>query len=83
MTASVFVVMKLIDDRIMSVLIELVDFFGMMMKKCRPKQIGAANKHVRYVLERLAEYLGHNNEKFREECEDVFASLPSHALTNR
>lgn len=81
--ASVFVVKKLIDDRIMSVLMGIVDFFGMMMKKYRPKALGSANKNIRYILQRLSDYLGHTNEKFRETCEDVYASLPVHPLTSR
>lgn len=51
------------------------------MKKVRPPPQGNTQKHVLFILEKLVEYLGHNNQKFREECEDVFASLPSHLLT--
>ena len=44
-----------------------MDFFGMMMKKFRPGAIGQAVKNVGYVLEKLSEYLGHSNDKLREE----------------
>lgn len=81
--ASVFVVRKLMDDKIISVLVGLMDFFGMMMKKFKPAQIGAASKHVQYILEKLGDYIGHNNEKLRETCEDVLVSLPAHPLTSR
>ena len=49
-TAGIFAVRKTIDDRIMSVLTGIVDFFGMMMKKFRPGMIGPASKNVRYIL---------------------------------
>ena len=39
----------------------------MMMKKFRPAAIGQAAKNVRYVLEKLCNYLGHSNDKLREE----------------
>lgn len=54
-------VRKLIEDRVMSVLMGIVDFFGMMMKKYRPKAIGSASKNIRAVLLKLADYLGHTN----------------------
>ena len=59
--ASVFVVRRLMDDKIISVLVVLMDFFGMMMKKFKPAQIGAASKHIQYILEKLGDYIGHNN----------------------
>jgi len=52
--AALFAVRKLIDDRIMSVLAGIVDFFGMMMRKFRPGLIGPASKNIRYILDRLA-----------------------------
>ena len=66
--AAVFVVRKLIDDRIISVLVGLVDFFGMMMKRFKPGQIAGALKHVQYIIEKLGDYIGHSNEKLRETC---------------
>jgi hypothetical protein len=48
--AGLFAVRKTIDDRIMSVLTGIVDFFGMMMRKFRPGMIGPASKNVRYIL---------------------------------
>ena len=51
------------------------------MKKFKPSPIGQSTRHIQGILEKLADYLSHNNEKFREECEDVFASLPAHAIT--
>ena len=44
---------KLIDDRIMSVLMGIVDYLGMMMKKLRPGLIGPANKNIRYILSKM------------------------------
>lgn len=44
---------------------QIVDFFGMMMKKFRPKEIKSVSKDVNYILQRLAEYLGHTHDKFR------------------
>lgn len=65
--ASIFVVAKLIDDNLLSLLIAVVDYFGMMMKKFRPAAIGQAAKNVRYILEKLSDYLGHSSDKLREE----------------
>lgn len=59
--ASVFVVRKLMDDKIISILVGLMDFFGMMMKKFKPTQIGTASKNIQYILEKLGDYIGHNN----------------------
>jgi len=66
-SASIFVVKKLIDENLLSLVIGVVDFFGMMMKKFRPGAIGQAVKNVRYILEKLCNYLGHSNDKLREE----------------
>jgi hypothetical protein len=49
----------------MSVLIAIVDFFGMTLKKFRPANIGVTAKNVKYILEKISDYLGHNNDKFR------------------
>jgi hypothetical protein len=59
--ASIFVVRKLIDDKIINVLLLTVDFFGMVMKKFRPGPIGSVSKHIQHILMKMAEYLGHNN----------------------
>ena len=48
--SSLFIVRKLIDDKILSVLTGIVDFFGVMMRNVRPGVVGAANKNVRYIL---------------------------------
>ena len=48
--AGIFTVRKVIDDRIMSVLTGIVDFFGMLMKKFKPGLIGPASKNVKYIL---------------------------------
>lgn len=56
---------KLIGDKIMTVLLSIVDFFGMVMKKFRPGPIGAASKNIQQIMEKLSDYLGHNNEKLR------------------
>ncbi len=66
-SACIFVVKKLIDENLLSLVIGVVDFFGMMMKKFRPAAVGQTVKNVRYILERLCKYLGHSNEKLREE----------------
>jgi hypothetical protein len=50
------------------VLVGLVDFFGMMMKRFKPGQIAGALKHVQYIIEKLGDYIGHSNEKLRETC---------------
>lgn len=66
--ASIYIIKKLIDDKILSVLVQIVDYFGMMMKKMKPKALGPTSKNIHYILQRLSDYLGHNNEKFKEEC---------------
>ena len=45
----------------MSILTGIIDYFGMMMKKLRPGLLGHVNKNIRYILDKLSEYLGHNN----------------------
>lgn len=61
-----------------SVLIVIIDFFGMTLKKFRPASIGATAKNVKYIIQNNSDYLGHSNNKPREECEDVFTSLSAH-----
>jgi hypothetical protein len=63
--ASLFVIKRLMEDKIISVLLNTVDHFGMMMKKFRPNSINSAMSNVKSILQKLSEYLGHNNEKFR------------------
>ena len=53
MVAGIFVVKKLIDDRIVGVLSRVLDFLGMLMKKFRPGQIGPAAKNIRYILDKM------------------------------
>ena len=52
--SSLFIVRKMIDDKILSVLIGVIDFFGMMLRNIRPGVVGPASKNVRYVLSKLA-----------------------------
>ena len=60
-----FIIRKLMDDKIISVLVSIIDYFGMMMKKIRPGPIGPASYSTKLVLERLCEFLGHANTKFK------------------
>ncbi len=64
--ASLFVTKRIIEDKIIPVLVSIVDHFGMMIKKFRPNVISSAVSNVKSILQKLGEYLGHNNEKFRE-----------------
>ena len=61
MIAAIFVTKKLLNDKIMSVLISIIDFFGMVMKKFRPNAIGAASKNINQILQKLTDFLGHNS----------------------
>jgi hypothetical protein len=58
-TASIFVVRKLINDKIISVLSELIDFFDMLMRKFKPASNVSAASDIYYILNNMSDYLGH------------------------
>ena len=63
--AGLYVVKNLIDDKIASVLISVVTLMGDLMKKLKPAANSSHLPLVEYILEKMADYLGHINEKIR------------------
>jgi hypothetical protein len=55
----------LIDDKIASVLYAAINLMGEMMKKLKPQANPHNQQLVDYILERIADYLGHINEKIK------------------
>lgn len=81
--ASLFVVKNLIDDKIASVLIAAISMMNEMMRKLKPQASSYNQSLVEYILEKMSDCLGHNNQKIRTISEDTFANFPIYPLTNK
>lgn len=51
----------MIDDKIASVLISVITLMAEMLKKLKPQTNSYNQPLVDYILEKMADYLGHNN----------------------
>ncbi len=60
-----------------------IDLMGEMMKKMKPQGNSLNLPQVEYILDKMADYLGHNNEKIRSSTENVYSNLPVYHLTNK
>jgi hypothetical protein len=63
--ACLYVVKHLIDDKIATVLISTMGLMGEMMRKLKPRESTYNQPLVDYILERMADFLGHINEKVK------------------
>lgn len=59
--ACLYVIKNLIDDKIASVLYAAINLMGEMMKKLKPQANPHNQQLVDYILQRIADYLGHIN----------------------
>lgn len=81
--ACLYVIKNLIDDKIASVLYAAINLMGEMMKKLKPQANPHNQQLVDYILERIADYLGHINEKIKNQAQQTYRSFPYYHLTNK
>ena len=61
--AFLVAIKSVIDDRIASVLVCVLELFQAFMKKLKPSANNNNIPHAEYILEKLCDYLGHTNPK--------------------
>jgi hypothetical protein len=52
-----------IDDRIASVLIGVLELFDSFMRKMKPGANSSNLEYAEYIMEKICDYLGHANQK--------------------
>lgn len=76
-------VKKLADDKNITVLLSVLDFFAIGMKKLKPPAGNPFSQFIDEILDKINDYLGHSNEKVRRTTEEVYLNLPTYQLTNK
>lgn len=56
---------------------------GEMLKKLKPQPNSYNQPLVDYIIEKMGDYLGHNNEKIKSLTEVTFGNFPIYHLTNK
>lgn len=81
--ACLYIVKNLIDDKVASVLTAVISLMGEMLKKLKPQPNSYNQPLVDYIVEKMGDYLGHNNEKIKSLTEVTFGNFPIYHLTNK
>ncbi len=73
----------MIDDRIASVLIGVLELFDTLMKKMKPGANSSNLELAEYIMEKICDYLGHTNQKIVKISESIYSNLPVYQLTSK
>lgn len=76
-----FAIKCVIDDRIASVLIAVLEVFDIFMRKMKPGANSNNLTYAEYIMERICDYLGHANQKIVSISETIYSNLPVYQLT--
>ena len=61
--AMLYAIKCVIDDRIASVLIGVLELFDSFMRKMKPGANSSNLEYAEYIMEKICDYLGHANQK--------------------